>query len=64
MYWLNWLCIDFVIEWLCVQTLLRTNLTFFFAKISFGIEMKRQSNPSCQERQPSGLGDNQIMVLD
>jgi len=42
MNWLNWLCIDFVIEWLLVQTLLRTNLTFFFAKISFGMEMKRQ----------------------
>jgi len=24
MNWLNWLCIDFVIEWLWVQTLLRT----------------------------------------
>jgi len=29
MNWLNWLCIDLVIEGLYVQTLLRTNLTFF-----------------------------------
>jgi len=30
---MNWLCIDFVIEGLCVQTLLRTKLSFFLLKI-------------------------------
>ena len=42
----------------------RNEFNFIVAKISFGMEMKRQSNPSCQERQPSGLRDNQIMVID
>ena len=32
MNWLNWLCIDFVIEWLWVQTFLRMKLTFFLPK--------------------------------
>ena len=29
----EWLCINFVIPWLCVQTLLRTKLTCLFLLI-------------------------------
>jgi len=46
------------------SNLVKNGINLLFAKISFGMEMKRQSNPSCQERQPSGLRDNQIMVID
>ena len=45
----EWMCMDYVIEWLCVQTLLRIELNFLFANFSFGMNMKRQRNPSCQE---------------
>jgi len=33
MTWLNWLCLDFVIAGVCVQTLLRTKLTLLFLLI-------------------------------
>jgi len=44
MNWLNWLnllCIDFVIEGLCVQTLLRMKLNSLFAKFYFDMNVKR-----------------------
>jgi len=37
------------------SNLTKNEFNFIFAKISFGIGMNRQRNPSCQERQPSGL---------
>jgi len=48
MNWLNWLCTCFVIEWLCVQTLLRVKQAFFFVKIYFGVNVNGQKNPSCK----------------
>jgi len=36
------------------SNLVKNEINFLFAKISFGMEMKRQRNPSCQERQPNG----------
>ena len=46
------------------SNLAKNEFNFLFAKISFGMEMRRQSNPSYQGRQPSGPRDNQIMVID
>jgi len=31
--WLNWLCLDFMIPWFCVETLLRTKLISLFLLI-------------------------------
>jgi len=54
--------VELVVHWLCDWVVMCLNLVgnksnFLFAKIPFGMEMKRQSNPSCQERQPNVLRD-------
>ena len=35
--------------------LVKNEVNFLFAKFSFGMNVKRLRNPSCQERQPSRL---------
>ena len=37
------------------SNLVKNKFNFLFAKLSFGMEMKRHGNPSCQERQPREL---------
>jgi len=41
----------------------RSKLSFLFAKINFGMNVKRQRNPSL-ERQPRGLEKQTIMKLE
>jgi len=60
----EWLCINLTMVWLCVQTMMRTKLNFLFAKFSFGMDIKGHSNASCQERQPNGLRDILLMVIE
>jgi len=43
------------------SNLAKNEFNYLFSNLSFGMNMKGQCNLSCQERQPSGLRDNQIM---
>jgi len=43
--------------------LAKNEFNYLFANLLFGMNTKGQSNPSCQERQPSRLRYNQIMLI-